>query len=175
MKLNLVRGLDQAGGVLTRFDPLDLDSLPQAVVDKTREVFGPGVTPEQSVHRIIEDVRRDGDAALKHYARALDGIELTNLRIPRRRSPRPGTNSLPNSWPPWNWPPTGCEKFHEAIMPRNWVDLEQGLGELVRPLERVGLYAPGGTAAYPSTVLMTAIPARVAGVKEVILVTPPSG
>jgi histidinol dehydrogenase len=65
--------------------------------------------------------------------------------------------------------------FHQATLPRNWVDLEQGLGELVRPLERVGLYAPGGTAAYPSTVLMTAIPARVAGVKEVILTTPRRG
>ena len=66
-------------------------------------------------------------------------------------------------------------KFHEATLPRNWVDLEQGLGELVRPLQRVGLYAPGGTAAYPSTVLMTAIPARVAGVQEIIMVTPRRG
>ncbi|MDE2685065.1 MAG: histidinol dehydrogenase, partial [Chloroflexota bacterium] len=57
----------------------------------------------------------------------------------------------------------------------DWVDLGDGLGELVRPLERVGLYAPGGTAAYPSTVLMTAIPARVAGVKEVALTTPRRG
>ena len=55
------------------------------------------------------------------------------------------------------------------------MDLGGGLGELVRPLERVGLYAPGGTAAYPSTVLMTAIPARVAGVSEVVLATPRRG
>ena len=60
-------------------------------------------------------------------------------------------------------------------MPGGWMDLRQGLGELVRPLDRVGLYAPGGSAAYPSTVLMTAIPARVAGVREVILTTPRLG
>ena len=66
-------------------------------------------------------------------------------------------------------------EFHEATLPRDWVDLGGGLGELVRPLERVGLYAPGGTAAYPSTVLMTAIPARVAGVSEVVLATPRRG
>ena len=175
MKLNLVRGLDQAGGVLTRFDPLDLDSLPQAVVDKTREVFGPGVTPEQSIHRIIEDVRRDGDAALKHYARALDGIELTNLRIPPEEISQARNQLSPELLASLELAAHRVRKFHEATMPRNWVDLEQGLGELVRPLERVGLYAPGGTAAYPSTVLMTAVPARVAGVKEVILVTPRQG
>ena len=65
--------------------------------------------------------------------------------------------------------------FHQAVLPRSWVDLEKGLGEIVRPLKRVGLYAPGGTAAYPSTVLMTAIPARVAGVRQVILATPRRG
>ena len=61
------------------------------------------------------------------------------------------------------------------MLPESWLDEERGLGELVRPLERVGLYAPGGTAAYPSTVLMTAIPARVAGVPQVILATPRRG
>ena len=64
------------------------------------------------------------------------------------------------------------EDFHRATMRRSWVDLESGLGELVTPIERVGIYAPGGTASYPSTVLMTAIPARVAGVREVLLATP---
>ena len=75
MQLNLVHGLIEAEEALTRVDPLDLSALPPAVVAKTREVFGDGVTPEQSVLRIIEDVRRDGDAAVRHYARALDGIE----------------------------------------------------------------------------------------------------
>ena len=65
------------------------------------------------------------------------------------------------------------EDFHRATLRQSWVDLSSGLGELVIPLERVGIYAPGGTASYPSTVLMTAIPARVAGVREVVLATPP--
>ena len=62
---------------------------------------------------------------------------------------------------------------HRATIRKSWVDLESGLGEMVIPLQRVGIYVPGGTASYPSTVLMTAIPARVAGVAEVVLSSPP--
>ena len=175
MKLNLVRGLAEAGGVLTRVDPLDLGSLPQAVVDKTTEVFGPNVTPEQSVHQMIQDVKRDGDAAVKHYALALDGIRLDNLRIDPEEIAQAKAQLSPQLLESLQLAADRVRKFHEATLPRNWVDLEQGLGELVRPLQRVGLYTPGGTAAYPSTVLMTAIPARVAGVQEIIMVTPRRG
>ena len=175
MKLNLVRGLAEAGGVLTRVDPLDLGSLPQAVVDKTTEVFGLNVTPEQSVHQMIQDVKRDGDAAVKHYALALDGIRLDNLRIDPEEIAQAKAQLSPQLLESLQLAADRVRKFHEATLPRNWVDLEQGLGELVRPLQRVGLYTPGGTAAYPSTVLMTAIPARVAGVQEIIMVTPRRG
>ncbi len=175
MKLNLVRGLDEAGGVLTRFDPLDLGSLPQPVLEKTRQVFGPDVTPEQSVHRIIDDVRRDGDAAVKRYALALDGMELDGLRIGPEEIADAKAQLSPALLESLELAAQRVRTFHESTMPRNWVDLEQGLGELVRPLERVGLYAPGGTAAYPSTVLMTAIPARVAGVREIVMATPRRG
>ncbi len=175
MRLNLVRGLEQAEAALTRIDPLDLSALPPAVLARTREVFGDGVTPEQSVVRIIEDVRRDGDAAVRHYAKALDGAELTNLRIDREEISAARAGLSGELVEALELAARRVTDFHQATLPRNWVDLEQGLGELVRPLERVGLYAPGGTAAYPSTVLMTAIPARVAGVKEIALTTPRRG
>ena len=67
------------------------------------------------------------------------------------------------------------EQFHMNTVPESWFDEAQGYGELIRPLEKVGIYIPGGRASYPSTVLMTAIPARVAGVKEVFLATPSTG
>jgi histidinol dehydrogenase len=167
--------LDQAEEALTRIDPLDLSALPPAVVARTREVFGDGVTPEQSVVRIIEDVRRDGDDAVRYYAKALDGAELTNLRIDREEISAARAGLSGELVEALELAAQRVSDFHQATLPRNWVDLEQGLGELVRPLERVGLYAPGGTAAYPSTVLMTAIPARVAGVKEIALTTPRRG
>jgi histidinol dehydrogenase len=175
VKLNLVRGLHDAEKVLTRIDPLDLSALPEAVVERTRQVFGEGVTPEQSVVRMLEDVRREGDSAVLRYAALLDHAELTDFQVDQEEVAE-AKNRVPGELvEALTLAAQRVTEFHQATMPRNWVDLEQGLGELVRPLERVGLYAPGGTAAYPSTVLMTAIPARVAGVKEVVLTTPRRG
>ena len=175
MKLNLVNGLAEAGNVLARLDPLDLDSLPESVLERTRQVFGADVTPEQSVVKMLRDVRREGDAAIRRYARLLDGADLAEFRVADAELAQARAAISPELEAALQLAARRITEFHQATLPRNWVDLEQGLGEMVRPLERVGLYAPGGTAAYPSTVLMTAIPARVAGVKEVILTTPRRG
>ena len=175
VKLNLVHGLAEAEGVLARLDPLDLDSLPESVLERTRQAFGDDVTPEQSVVNMLRDVRREGDAAIRRYARLLDGADLTEFRIDDKELSEARAGISPQLEAALQLAAQRIREFHQATLPRNWVDLEQGLGEIVRPLQRVGLYAPGGTAAYPSTVLMTAIPARVAGVKEIILTTPRRG
>ena len=175
VKLNLVHGLAEAEGVLARLDPLDLDSLPESVLERTRQAFGDDVTPEQSVVNMLRDVRREGDAAIRRYARLLDGTDLTEFRIDDKELSEARAGISPQLEAALLLAAQRITQFHQATLPRNWVDLEQGLGEIVRPLQRVGLYAPGGTAAYPSTVLMTAIPARVAGVKEIILTTPRRG
>ena len=175
MKLKTLRGPAEAADVLSRVDPLDFSGLPESVLNRTREVFGDGVSPEESVIRILHDVRSSGDVAVKHYARLLDDVELDDLRVnpeqmaeARATVPKELRESLELA-------AQRVREFHEEVLPESWLDEDRGLGELVRPLERVGLYAPGGTAAYPSTVLMTAIPARVAGVPEVILTTPRRG
>ena len=175
MQLKKVRGLSAAETVLTRVDPLDLSSLPEPVLQRTRDLFGADATPESSVLQMLREVRAEGDAAVRRYAALLDGADLDDLQA--------ADTELESAW---DDTPADLKRalelaarriteFHEATLPRDWVDLGGGLGELVRPLERVGLYAPGGTAAYPSTVLMTAIPARVAGVSEVVLATPRRG
>ena len=175
MKLNLVHGLAAATDVLTRIDPLDLDSLPESVAERTRQVFGPDITPEQSVVTILRDVRREGDAAIRRYAQLLDSVDLTEFRVADAELAQARAAISPELESALQLAARRIADFHQSTLPRHWVDLAQGLGEMVRPLERVGLYAPGGTAAYPSTVLMTAIPARVAGVKEIILTTPRRG
>jgi histidinol dehydrogenase len=175
MKLKLLHGLKEAEGVLVRRDPLDMNALPQAVLERTRQVFGEGVTPAESVARILRDVRQEGDPAVRRYARLLDGAELTDLRVPDAELAGARAQVSTELYQALELAARRVRDFHQATLPKSWVDLEQGLGELVRPLERVGLYAPGGTAAYPSTVLMTAIPARVAGVKEIVLTTPRRG
>ena len=175
MQLKTIKGMDNAEKALDRTDPLDMSALPDAVVARTREAFGPDVTPEQSVVNMLRDVRADGDAAVRRYSKLLDGVDLDDFRVgpgEMKRARESVSKALRRALE------TAAQRvrdFHQAVLPRSWVDLEKGLGEMVRPLKRVGLYAPGGTAAYPSTVLMTAIPARVAGVRQVILATPRRG
>lgn len=175
MKLSLIRGLEEGERVLTRRDPLDLSSLPEAVIARTRQVFGEGVTPAQSVVRILEDVRQHGDDAVRRYARLLDGADLHELRVTDAEV-KEAKKQVPDGLrQALELAADRVAEFHQSTLRKSWVDRSRGLGELVQPLHRVGLYAPGGTAAYPSTVLMTAIPARVAGVGEIILTTPRRG
>ena len=173
MALNVIKGIQNAENVLVRIDPLDLDSLPDSVLARTQEAFGEGVTPLHSIHQILDDVRQDGDAAVRRYAKLLDGSDLEDFRVTEEQMAQARNSVSKELRESLELAAHRVRDFHEATMPSDWVDREKGLGELVRPLDRVGLYAPGGSAAYPSTVLMTAVPARVAGVREVILCTPP--
>ena len=175
MQLKTIKGMDNAEKALDRTDPLDMSALPDAVVARTREAFGPGVTPEQSVVNMLRDVRADGDAAVRRYTKLLDGVDLDDFQVGPAEMKRARDSVSKALRKALETAAQRVRDFHQAVLPRSWVDLEKGLGEMVRPLKMVGLYAPGGTAAYPSTVLMTAIPARVAGVSQVILATPRRG
>lgn len=128
---------------------------------------------EAAVKEIIQAVRKEGDRALVRYTERFDGTRLKKLEVQpgeidaaRRTADKELVKAL-------KFAAARVEKFHRACMKKFGKSfLKDGLGQQVMPLERVGIYVPGGTAAYPSTVLMTAIPARVAGVKEIIMVTP---
>ena len=173
--LNIIRGAENAENVLTRIDPLDLSSLPNSVVARTHQAFGDGVTPAESVMRMLADVKCEGDTAVRRYAKLLDGAELDDFRISQAELDAASEQVSPELWESLELAAERIRSFHQSTLPSEWMDPSQGLGELVRPLARVGVYAPGGSAAYPSTVLMTVIPARVAGVGEIILTTPRAG
>ena len=173
--LTVIRGAENAENVLLRIDPLDLSSLPDSAVERTRRAFGEGVSPAESVIQMLADVKRDGNSAVRHYANLLDGADLEEFRIPQHELDTASKRVTKELWESLELAAARIRSFHQSTLPSEWLDPSQGLGELVRPLARVGVYAPGGSAAYPSTVLMTVIPARVAGVREVILTTPRSG
>ncbi|MCE2404323.1 MAG: histidinol dehydrogenase [Dehalococcoidia bacterium] len=180
MLLRVIKGLAEAGKETWRVDPSQVDSLPQSVEDRTVEVFGERLSPLQVVQRVLEDVRREGDDAVRRYAQLLDGAPpdpAWQVEVPAEHVARARDQVSAELVTALEMSAARVEEFHRATARRSWVDLSSGLGELVVPLERVGIYAPGGSATYPSTVLMTAIPARVAGVKEVVLSSPsgPSG
>jgi histidinol dehydrogenase len=129
---------------------------------------------EQQIREIVNDVRHRGDAALYEYTAQFDGVELSSLEVTKEQITGAYNEVADDLVSALKLAAERIRSFHTAQKDAIWGGVtKSGLGQLVRPLERVGVYVPGGTASYPSTVLMTAIPARVAGVKEVILVTPP--
>jgi histidinol dehydrogenase len=134
----------------------------------------PGV--EKTVRTILDGVRRQGDAAVIRYTRQFDQVRLTagRLRIRPERIKEAYGQVTPAAVEALRFAADRIQSFHERQKLKSWSYEEQQitLGQLVRPLERVGIYVPGGKAAYPSSVLMNAVPAKVAGVPEVVMCTP---
>ena len=130
---------------------------------------------EAVVHAIIADVRARGDAALRDYARKFDGAELDALEVSRQELDEALDAADPYFLETLRMAAANIEAFHRRQLHDNFVMTEQDgviLGQKYTPVERAGVYVPGGTAAYPSTVLMDVIPARVAGVPEIVMTTP---
>ncbi|HIQ71771.1 MAG TPA: histidinol dehydrogenase [Candidatus Onthenecus intestinigallinarum] len=134
-------------------------------------------TVTQRVKDIVRDVRARGDAALFEYTERFDGAKLDAASV--QVTPEEIRTAYDAAEKPWidamREAAARITAFHEKQKQRTWIDFDGGiaLGQMVRPLERVGVYVPGGTAAYPSSVLMNVLPARVAGVREIVMVTPP--
>lgn len=135
----------------------------------------PGV--RSRVADIIREVRKTGDSALRGYARSFDGVDLEHLEVPRDRIEAAIQSLDPSLGTAMRRAARNIERVHVAQRPRAMeVESEPGItiGRRPDPLDRVGVYAPGGRAVYPSSVLMGAIPARVAGVREIVLCAPPA-
>ncbi|PTL36071.1 histidinol dehydrogenase [Candidatus Methylomirabilis limnetica] len=136
------------------------------------------VEVEQAVRDILEEIRTGGDAALFDLTQRFDGVRLdaTSVQVGPGEIDEAYAALAPASLEALKTAASRIRAFHLRQLRSSWFSEEDGaiVGMLARPLERVGIYAPGGTAAYPSTVLMNAIPAAIAGVAEVVMCTPPS-
>lgn len=146
--------------------------------ERIRASFGQDLTASEVVRTVVQDVRLRGDEALFDYTRKFDGAELNgqSVRVSDAEFAAAQAAADPRVLNALERAATNVRRFHEEQMPRSWMTKrEQGslLGQLVQPVERVGIYVPGGTAAYPSSVLMNAIPAAVAGVEDIVMVVPP--
>ncbi|MGB2826600.1 MAG: histidinol dehydrogenase [Dehalococcoidales bacterium] len=168
-----IEGFEAARKALSRLVPAESYPVSDALKRKLEEMFGTA-DPEQAVKVIISEVRQRGDAAIFDLTAKIDGIKLTTLEVPRDELSKARKEVGDELISALKLAAERVNAFHTVQRDNIWHELVGGdVGQLMRPLERVGIYVPGGTASYPSTVLMTAVPARVAGVKEVILVTPP--
>jgi len=132
---------------------------------------------ELSVRAILDSVRTRGDAALFEQTERFDGVRLDadSVRVAPEEVREAYQALVPASLDALKTAASRIRAFHLRQLRTSWFLEEEGaiVGQLCRPLERVGIYVPGGTAAYPSTVLMSAIPAVIAGVPEVVICTPP--
>lgn len=129
-----------------------------------------------TVENIVNNVRDNGDEALRHYTEKFDKVDLKNFLIEEENLKRSTQKIDPELLASLKKAASNIEKFHQAQLPTEWsMEVDEGInaGQIVRPLERVGCYIPGGRAIYPSSILMTVIPAKVAGVEEIICCTPP--
>ena len=132
---------------------------------------------EDAVADILADVKKNGDAAVLRYCEKFDGVKLAGLRVAQADIDAAYEAADPEFIRTLTMAAGNIEAFHKRQIRRNFVINDTPgvvLGQKVTPIERVGLYVPGGTASYPSSVLMNAIPARLAGVSEIIMVTPPA-
>ncbi|MBQ2945024.1 MAG: histidinol dehydrogenase [Clostridia bacterium] len=130
----------------------------------------------RTVSEIISDVAKDGDAAVKKYTEKFDKKAPAQLEVPVSLAKEAAKKADPFFLKSLEEAAENIREFHARQLPKGYTVSKNGAvtGQKIRGLKRVGLYVPGGTAAYPSTVLMNAIPAKVAGVSELIMVTPPS-
>ncbi|MDP8922438.1 MAG: histidinol dehydrogenase [Chloroflexota bacterium] len=166
--------LEEARRVLLGRRALEDTPLPDAVRDKIREVFGADLGPGEVVDRIIRDVRAEGDTAVRRYTRAIDGRDVEELRVPTEALDAAAKSISNDLYAGLEAAAERVRQFHERARRNTWIDFagDGATGQIIRPLARVGIYAPGGRVPYPSSVLMAAIPARVAGVREVVMASP---
>jgi histidinol dehydrogenase len=160
---------------ILRRQPVGEAPISPSLAQSLQRVFGEPLTVEQAVERILADVRVRGDEAVLDWTEKIAGARPQTLIVPPveieaayEQLPATVRDAL-------HFAAERIRTFHEKQPMHSWIDWREGggaLGQMIRPLERVGVYAPGGTAPYPSTLLMCAVTARAAGVAEIVVATP---
>lgn len=161
---------------LLKRQPIDDMEVSPSVQERITRMFGEPLTPSQVVDRILRDVRQRGDAALTEWTERLDNRRAESFVVPQAAL-QAALDALPTEQrAALELSADRVRRFHQAQPVTSWMTQSMGgtLGQYVRPIERVGIYVPAGTAPLPSSVIMSAVPAQVAGVKEIVLVAPPS-
>jgi histidinol dehydrogenase len=161
-------------GILRRDQTLAMD-VPEGLQASIQRVFGEALSPEQAVRRILADVRGRGDEALHDWTQTIDGVALDKLAVSEAEMDTAVARTPTDLYQALEFAASRIRTFHECQPLPNWTTDKLGgrLGQRVTPIRRVGVYVPGGTAPLPSSLLMSVIPAQVAGVPEIVVATPP--
>ncbi|MBI4673751.1 MAG: histidinol dehydrogenase [Chloroflexi bacterium] len=144
---------------------------------RVEKLFGAALTPEQAVAKILDDIRLRGDDAARAWTEKIDGVARDDFWVSAEEIETAYQETPDAVRDALHLAASRIRAFHEKQKPRSWLDWTPGggaLGQIIQPLERVGVYVPGGSAPLPSSLLMSSIPAQVAGVSEIIVMSPPS-
>ena len=157
------------------FDEVELSP---KVRETNKKTFGKDLTAAELVRQIVGDVRQEGDAAVLRYTKLIDRVDFAakDFLVSEAEYAAAEKEADPAVVASLRKAAANVRKYHEEQKPNSWMTYrEKGsiLGQSLIPLDRVGIYVPGGTAAYPSSVIMNAVPASVAGVSEIIMMVPP--
>ena len=171
--MRIIRNAEEGRRTLLARKPLLNDELPMDVRETIFRTFGQEIAPEEVVRRIIRDVREDGDNGIRYYNSRIDGAAVQDLRVTPEETRAAYEQVSGELVEAMKFAAGRIRRYHELQLRGATLDFNQnGLGQITRPIQRVGLYIPGTRAPLPSTVLMCAVPARVAGVEEVYMTSP---
>ncbi len=170
-----IYNLDEARKTLLKRVPPDEIYVPESVHERVAAIFGELLSPDEAVRRIIRDVRENGDTALKDWTQRIDGVALESPKVSAAEIAAGAAATPPEVMDALKLAAGRIERFYRQQPVPAWTTADEDglLGQVVLPIERVGVYVPGGTAPLPSSLLMCTIPARVAGVSEIFVCTPP--
>ena len=165
----------QARETILRRRALNRTEYSPVTLRRTEEFFGPGVTPPQAVDKILRSVEEQCDAAVRRWSALLDGYSGEAIAVAPQLLEQAWQQLPPKLQQAMQAAADRIRDFHQRQPLQSWTTSEMGgqLGQRFTPIERVGVYVPGGTAPLPSSLLMSVIPAQVAGVAEIYIATPP--
>ncbi|MCY3917143.1 MAG: histidinol dehydrogenase [Chloroflexi bacterium] len=171
----IITDVEEARDTILKRRSLRDYAVPQHVIERSVDLFGERVMPDDAVRRIIRSVREAGDQALIQWNQTIDGTRTDSLLVTRAELELALSAVAPELRRALEFAAERIRAFHRKQPLSSWIDAGEGgsLGQLIRPVDSVGVYVPGGSAPLPSSLLMSVIPAQVAGVPDVIVCTPP--
>jgi histidinol dehydrogenase len=170
-----IYSLEEARQTILKRRMIGEDTVPPAMEQSIARIFGEKLSPEGAVQRIIADVRRKGEEAVLDWTERIDGGRPLALRVEDSELFEAYKIIPPLLRDALQFAAERIRAFHQREPRRSWLEWREGggaLGQVIRPLEKVGIYTPGGSAPYPSTLIHCAVTARVAGVQHVIVCSP---
>jgi histidinol dehydrogenase len=165
----------QAQETILKRKPLNRVQFAPLTLKRTEKFFSVGVKPPGAVEIILDSVEKDGDGAIRKWSRLIDRVESVHILIPQSKLEEAWKGLPTKLQDAVKLAASRIRAFHEKQPINSWMTDTLGgqLGQRVTPIERVGVYVPGGTAPLPSSLLMSVIPAQVAGVSQIVVATPP--